>query len=306
MKRFLGFLLSLLFALPVGAQLAQVPPPGAYQIKQGDALIFNCTGITGFLTNVSYQVSIRILTTQGERKDLQSVISGAPCAAPDYTKYFFTSEGWLIAANITQTGTALAPNGQYGSNWPQLFLQRSNGQLPNAAPITLIACNTSTNYSQSWPNSGCSQPVQYAGAIQDLNITQPAAGSNATFTFNGLERYLLSNIRIQLVSAVAAASRQVCAKFTDAGGNIYLERCFQGTQTLSQTDTYDFSAGGNNDLLTAATLLAIPNNDEVQSGLPTNLQLNDGTTLTIVVLNIQAADQLSLGVIRVEAKHEFD
>jgi hypothetical protein len=288
---------------------------GGLYCRQGDVLLMALTPAIA-LTGTYYVYYRMQQSSDGQVVDNFTAFSGVALAAvaPNYFQVPLP-EGWLLAASICNLTVAQLA-GASGAVLAQLFLSPGNiAQQPVVpqpfmqAAVCLIAQCIPAEQTASWVSSGTPSArfgTDGAPFNQSFAVSNPAAGANFSYTALLSYRYEIINIRLQLVTAVAAGSRQVGIKFTDTLGNVFCSVFAQGTQTLSQTNQYNFAAGVGASIGTAATLIAIPTADDIQVPLPAGLQINDATVISSVVNNIQAADQISAVVIRAKTWNEQD
>lgn len=277
--------------------------PTPIEITEGDVMVLNNTPLPGLgLTgSTTFSLVWRIKKTNGDIQSFSQNNIACPLTGNNTTTMIGLEPGWLTGVTLINTSAG----GQRNQVYSQVFVGKPVASGFNME-YNLITAGVPGFYGISWPPSSGGLPTDGPGVLVSLAVGNPAAGLNFSQTMPNGVRVEIVNIRYQLVTAVAAALRQPGIKFTDALGNIYCSKAVQGTQTLSQTNQYNFSVGVGSDFSGAATLIAIPNNNDVMTALPFGLSNNDPTVIASTVTNMQAADQISQIVIRLRAWNEID
>jgi hypothetical protein len=128
-------------------------------------------------------------------------------------------------------------------------------------------------------------PPQSSGEIVVINPANPAAGAPFTYTPGGEHRFKLVGFKIQLTCAIAVATRQLYV-YRQPDGIQTPELLANEVQTASSTVGYNGIINFGN---------AAPGAGLVRHGfhIPPDWYFAGNDTLTIDVLGIQAADQLS-------------
>lgn len=119
-------------------------------------------------------------------------------------------------------------------------------------------------------------------------IPQPAAGQNLTFTVPVGYRLQLISSYLSIVTDATAADRILFVQFDGPNGAFFR---FQPPFLITASETRYLSviSGGNHIAHSATNMSAI-------IPIPTALVLEESTTITIGLVNIQATDQISAAV----------
>lgn len=144
----------------------------------------------------------------------------------------------------------------------------------------------------SWPNANIEPPLPIStGRIITLASADPAAGAELTITVPTGVIWKVKNIRFQLVTAAAAASRRVHLVFTQQTSGII--DCFSSVdQIISQTRNYSAMPLGTN--------LSLGDDNDIIIPIPANLLLGISDKITTETTALDAGDNFGIMQVTVE------
>lgn len=321
MKRFLASSLLVLIlagtalmlsSVPTRSQNVYLPQPGAVRTFQGDSISMAITGCGGATNAIA--VGYRFLPIGATRpQDFTQLVSSPTGACPNGQGFgnaqIPLSDGYLYGVIINNNAAQ-----DQAQMWIQVFLGRNGLVFNNVAGavndgMNLVSCSPGQFQECSW-FLGSTQGAQAQdttplannlGANFNLVVGNPVAGANFTTPMPNQtnQLYNIQNIRFTLVTGVTVASRYACVFFqAPAAGAVWLSSCSPVAQPAASTVTYNFAIGtGPSPALTIAAGAANP---DVNAALPSLVQIADASTVNSGVVGIQATDQISNVVIRLQ------
>lgn len=193
--------------------------------------------------------------------------------------------GWL--RSLTVIASSGAPT--FAHTFVAVDLIRGRG---NSATVlqTLILGPVSANARRAWPGSPLIASIEGPGALRSVLGTNPAAGVSISETVPTGARWRLLSMSFELVTAVAAADREV-AIVIDDGATVLFTSPSGFTQTASLTRRYSASIVG--------AAVAPTQGTDRQIIIP-DLWLPAGARIRTVTTNIQAGDDYGAPQLLVE------
>lgn len=148
-------------------------------------------------------------------------------------------EGYLLGLTVnTQAGTGL--RGQCYV----LILLHAGPLGPGVARAVLFSDYLSRSQHEGWPHSPLLGQLEGRGFLRAITGTDPAAGAEISETVPTNARWRVLGVTATLVTAVAAANRQISMAFDD-GASVYARMPFTAVQPASLTTVYSWSAAGD-------------------------------------------------------------
>lgn len=145
----------------------------------------------------------------------------------------------------------------------------------------------------SWPFHSSGDLIPGRGQFGGFSSSNPAAGSEISFTSPTLRQLRLLALRFTLVTSSTAANRRVHVAIGTAGATV---DCISSVdQTASQTINYTVAPFG--------ALPTASNDNDILINMPPEMWLDAGDSITTVTTNIQAGDDF--GVLSVFAERFF-
>lgn len=188
-------------------------------------------------------------------------------------------EGYLLSLGV-QASVAL----QRGQTSVRITLNRG----PGAGIISSVAQVLLSDYlyvgqPAGWPGGRQQQGTESTGFLHSLQVTNPAAGADWTFTVPNQSRMRVTSFNANFTASAAVANRQVTVSVDD-GANIYWQHDVAVNITAGQAGSI-FGTGTNATTGANPLLLSVV--------LPPNLNLPAGHRIRSNTVNIQAGDQWS-------------
>lgn len=208
-------------------------------------------------------------------------------------RLFTVWSGYLATAGSTPAGPASVPGIPLDPSWSIIAVVTQTGQGA-ATRIGFAAFISPGGVARGSPGYIHSEPPgEGTGEPRSFTLTTPAAGANfATETVPAKTRWKLVGYRFTLVASVAAANRSPRLTYND-GSNDFMVGVSDYLVTASQTMVF---VGG----------IGVPHQRTgLANGLIQHIPLPDVTLepaseLRQIVQDLQAADQLSSGVMKIE------
>ncbi len=223
-------------------------------------------------TNTSTYVKVAVVTREG----LQ-IFPITLDNSIEITTQTFKLNDIPILVSAYDSGPAI----EQGNCYISAFL-RLNGQ----AFYTLFSGLVYRGKGISWPTNVIEDTTPTHGMITEMNIADPAAGAELTYTVPDNRIFVLQGVRFSLVTAVAAANRRVHLNIQFPGGWDF-DFFSSYDQTASLTRYYTCTHVG--------TLLDDQDDNDVIIPIPPNLFLTQGAVISTVTTNLQAADNFGAG-----------
>lgn len=242
---------------------------------------FYCAGdeflrVTSFgsVASVALAVCTRFLRTDGSPvagRDRHVPNSDRTIASSD----FHLPDGWLLGVEVH--ATAGAP--RRGQVWVVVDLMR--GASASAVLVQTLTQGYITDTSRlAWPGSPIRDSAEGPGVLRSITGTNPAAGVELSEAVPTNARWRLHAIQFTLVTAVAAANREVALTFDD--GAAVFARVPSGFTHIAST-TVVYSAFHHAPRNTAAQ-------DTTKNFPIPRIDLQGGFRINTVTTAIQAAD----------------
>jgi hypothetical protein len=187
------------------------------------------------------------------------------------------AEGYLLSISARATST-----GQRGITFAAAQLTRFPGGTLIHSQV-LFADYVTLFRSAGWPGGRYLSSIEGPGFITSVNVANPAAGADWTFTASAAVRFRVVSVNAQLLTSAAVANR-IPRMLIDDGANIVSNgapnQIVPASTTSQVTGTTTVTSAGAN----------IP---DVLCSIPGNAILKPGWRLRSNTVNIQAADQWS-------------
>jgi len=192
------------------------------------------------------------------------------------TQSFARAEGWLLDAEIFVT----AGSPRRGQCFVVLEVVRgfTGAVFPLAALIQGYVTDTQR---RGWPGSPLENSIDGAGAVRTIEGTDPGAGAEISESVPAGARWRLLALVANLVTAVAAANREVELVFDDGTASIFMRAQSGLTQTASLTRQYSWYFGAARAAIATVPTVTVPIPD---------ITLIAGQRIRTVTENLQAAD----------------
>jgi hypothetical protein len=198
---------------------------------------------------------------------------------------FRAGEGWLLSLQVR--ASAAAP--RVGQCF--VIVEVVRGLLGGVTPLTTLLQGYVTDTSRrAWPASPIRSSAEGPGVIRAIVGTDPGAGVESTETVPTNARWRLLAHAITLVTAVAAANREVSLVLDD-GTNVFLKSVSGFTQTASLTHNYFAFHHGSRNTVAQDLSHTYP--------IP-RVELMGGYRIRTFTTNLQAADNLGAPTLLVE------
>lgn len=134
-------------------------------------------------------------------------------------------------------------------------------------------------------------PLSGPGAVRDVTVADPAAGTNWTTTVPALVRWNVLSITFLYTPSADLALRRVNLVWSNAAGAKIGQFPMSTNMVASTVEQTTFANGSTTDAADVGV--------SVRTGLPLNLILIPGDVLRTIVTNIDAADAMTAIRIRV-------
>lgn len=144
--------------------------------------------------------------------------------------------------------------------------------------------------SPQWPDGYNEASVSGQGRINTVTGTDPAAGANFSETVPTNARWHLRGLAVQLITAVAAATRRVVIVIDDGTTEIFR---FDSQSTQLASLTRDYRAADYK-------LQPADNGTFIYIAIPFDFELLQGYRIRSVVENLQAADDFGAPILAIE------
>ena len=264
----------------------QVQPPSALYVGVNDQLSVQAVGHSvGFFT---LTLDIRLLLPDGTiQVQQEQVIVGGPYTITNLN--FTLAEGFLLSVALRTQDSTMKRGRVFGL----IALIRQT------SPVTTLQLELTRGYVSvfspvAWPAIPPDFPTGRPGSIQNIPVSNPAAGADWTQAVPSLARWRILSVKATLTTSAAAANR--CAQLAlGVPGSLVYVAVPAVLQAASLTYIYNFGAGVTTLLATVgATTLS------VITAIPVDFWLQNGASIASATQNIQAADQWSGIQIQVE------
>jgi len=188
---------------------------------------------------------------------------------------FDLAEGYLLSVTMQVIGASP----RRGQVWAEASLIR--GAAGDVQVVQVLVSDAITNRSAlAWPGGQLRQSVEGPGALRSIAGTNPAAGVEVSEAVPTDARWRLRSFRVQLVTAVAVATRRVHLTIDD-GATILYDLAAADTELASLTRNYNFTQDG---------FQRAAQDNEVYVPLPVDVYLFQGYRVRTLTTNLQAAD----------------
>ena len=256
-------------------------PPSAVYVGPNDLVVLEGRAPS---VAVPFTMAIRILTPQGEIKEtiLAGTISTVGLAVNDFSTT--PNEGFLVSAHISST------NASRGQCFVKCFLKKQAGQFDFTLGHLLFQGYISTDDHLGYPQSPTESSLNGRGWTHVVVLSNPPAGSSASFVVPTGVRWLFKSIFFQLTTSAAVANRFAEIAYSDPGAHQVAFLQAPAAQTANLTTSYTFGQG----------LQILTGNQLQMSALPVDILAQSGFTVFVEVLTMQAADQLQFVAAEVE------
>lgn len=252
-----------------------VQPPSALYVTQDDFLrvsVFTTTSTSGLT------LGLRIMGADGQVRREEESLDGVSVSTLT-TKTFGLREGFLLGVAVSNLGGGLAD----GACFVSVGLQFGSG---TRAPYQILAQDYVTNlFSVEWPAAAVrTQPTSTKAARPlSIQITNPAAGAELTYTVPANKYYLLKSTYFTLVSSAVAGSRAPLIVIDDGS-----HRVFRGDTQFVQAPSTTVAYGGGSGIIDPTTNA---NANCAMVPLPTDIVLGPGWRFLTQTLNLDVGDQ---------------
>lgn len=179
------------------------------------------------------------------------------------------------AITLRQFATAGAANAAYA-----MIYLRVNG----TRVFLLTQGHLGPNYGIGYPKAADPAPLQLIGEPSSVAGTNPAAGVEPDVTVPDGEYWEILHVEATLVTAAAAATRQVSLRFATKE-TLFPECPMAATQLISETRKYSWFVG--------ATSIAAATSGKNSAPIPAGLILRPGEALGTLTTNLNAGDNWS-------------
>jgi len=254
-----------------------VQPPSSEYLTRDSYLQVNIFPNT---TANTVTVAAKVLLPDGRINVMQFVYTNFSALAKNQFLQALT-EGFLLSLTVTISGAGTVHR---GDTYVQVGVQFG----PSAGtPMyrLLVSGYVTSTASIAWPEGNITDSVSGPGFLQDLALSNPAAGADFTYNLASANtRNWLHSFTATLTSSSTAANRQPTFLIKDAAGNQLWSFGTNTAQTASKTAEYN--------LAEAATIAADINGNVVVT-MPSEVYLYGAWTLASSTTGIQSGDQWS-------------
>jgi len=232
--------------------------------------------VTGAVITINY----RVMGRDGRVQWGQFSVTATTQYAAN-TGFTVLPEGWLLSIVITTNAASQKRGSMYvtcglGIN-PSPTSLGTNVRLLLADYLTAAA-------GMGWPGNQMVSSVEGPGLINSVQIGNPAAGVDWTYTVPAGIRAWIHNVSALFTTAVAVANRIPGYRIKDSGGN----QLYIMSASAAQAASLVFNYEGVED-----SVLAIDAGTHALVALPAEVYLSAGYVFTSITGAIQAADQWS-------------
>jgi hypothetical protein len=191
------------------------------------------------------------------------------------TTDFHLVDGWLLGCEVH----AVAGTPRRGQVFVVVDLVRGSSATPDVLQTLLQGYVTDTSR-LAWPGSPIRSSIEGPGVLRSIAGANPAAGANIVETVPTNARWRLHAIQFSLVTAIAAANREVALTFDD-GATVFARVPSGFTHVASTTIVYSAFHHAPRNTAAQDTTKNFP--------LP-RIDLQGGFRFNTVTTNLQAAD----------------
>lgn len=270
-----------IYNLLVEFKQRHVPPPALVYVTRDDVLQLTMAAPTVATT---VQLSLRLLSPQGEVIPRFETFTIGPTAGTPTTKLLQNCEGYLLSASV------LTPGAPLGQCFISLAIRRGGGSSDATFGDILLQGYPGSTGGIAFPQSLITSVTDSGGLIRVLTVANPAAGADFSTTVPVGVQWLVRSVHALFTASAAVANRLPKLRITDAVPNTIFTTTDSQTVTASNAGEFSFAPGGNNIFGSAV----------FNFGLPQHFRLQAGFILRSVTAGIQAADQWSQIVLTVE------
>jgi hypothetical protein len=201
------------------------------------------------------------------------------------------SEGYLLAVAAICNATV-----QRGEVFVRAFLVRGSSAFTNGLAFQPLFSDYVTGQNPAgWPGGRILHPTEGPGNIKTVNVSNPAAGADWSYTPSIIVRSQVLSFTALLTTSAAVATRIVRAQFKDGSGNLVAQVPPGASQAASLAVVYTGIPNGIGSTVDPAT---------IQLGLPEPPLIEANGSIGTNTTAIQAADQWS--AIHVEVMEWLD
>jgi len=278
----------------------KVSPPSTLYVQRDDQLILETASQQGIVETVRFTTRLlRVPEPQGGQPEqggvgqhpgqiiTRGIIEPAAFDLPGLANRALArrivqmQEGYLLSVVAGATAAI-----QRGQTWVRAYLLRGVTNISplaqNAAQI-LLSDYTYIGQPIGWPGGRQMQSVESMGFRHSIQVANPAAGTDWTFTAAVQQRVAVISFSAIFTAAAAAASRNVTI-IVDDGANTVWQDDVSASITISQVATVNGSQTQAPAGIIATTLFVV---------LPPGLILPPGWRIRSSTANINAGDQWS-------------
>jgi hypothetical protein len=189
------------------------------------------------------------------------------------------TEGYLLSVAATAR-TATFP----GQTFARVTLNRfrTTGS-PSTAALPLIQSYVTIGTVYGWPGGTLKLISEGPGWLHSIQVANPAAGADWTFTEPANSRVRLQSLRALLTTSATAANRNIQLQITDGVNTVWIASA--PASVLASTTQQFTAVGTNSPTGVVTTIFAVV--------VPPALLLPGAWTIATVTANIQAGDQWS-------------
>lgn len=209
-------------------------PPTAVYVGPSDSIEFEARSPS---VTTTVTVTLRILTPQGEIKEIPQTFVVATVGTGVFTHAIPPTEGFILTAH------ASADNASRGQCFVKMELIKNPGQGQVLLGALLIQGYLSADDHLSYPQSPTESSLNGAGWVHTIAIANPAAGADWFTQVPSGVRWRVRGLTARLTTSAVAGARAVALKLQDAG---VLEWTIIGpanNQGPSQGVTYSWAPG---------------------------------------------------------------
>ncbi len=270
----------------VNFKLKDNPPPSNLYVRQDEFLGVRVINNNAALTSLN--IGYKILLANGTILHGQNIL---PIAAGGTLQVlgFNLPEGYVLSIFVGVTTST-----KRGQCWVQLVIMMGGN---NSGQQVSMLCQgyVHTVANVAFPQGQTGSYLDGSGTMQTVVVPNPAAGADFTLTVPASKRWRLQSLMAQMTTSVAVANRTAVFRMTD-GVN----------ETWRQADVAAMTGGGFYSHTIASGIGGSNNNGGVYGiPLPSPCIMTAGDTLFSNTLGIQAGDQWSNIIARVEELVEF-
>jgi hypothetical protein len=260
-------------------------PPSAVYVGPSDALEFEARSPS---VSTAVNVTVRILTPQGEIKEIPLAFTVATSGTAVFTSRVPPTEGFVLTAH------ASANNASRGQCFVKLHLLKNPGASAALLGALLFQGYLSADDHLSYPQSPTESSLTPPGWTHTIIITAPGAGNDWSTQAPAGVRWRLKTVFAAFTASATVASRGPRVILTDSAARLIADLPISPAITASQVCDFTWGEGLTPQSIVLANLVI----DTAQ--LPGQLLLPQQAFVKSLTNSLQAGDAWTAILLTVE------